>query len=96
MRTDNQKRKKKKTEIGDEAGMKRRRRSVIIVMAETVLLLLLAITAYGTRILTSYDYEELSPTIYRETSDEAASKNGSTAAPEPRTTIVDETNEEGV
>ena len=96
MRTDNQKRKKKKAEIGDEAGMKRRRRSVIIVMAETVLLLLLAITAYGTRILTSYDYEELSPTIYRETSDEAASKNGSTAAPEPRTTIVDETNEEGV
>ena len=62
----------------DSKKIKRRRRAVILVMAETVLLLLLAITAYGTRILTSYEYEELSPTIYKETTNETkkAEKQG--------------------
>ena len=73
----------------DSKKIKRRRRAVILVMAETVLLLLLAITAYGTRILTSYEYEELSPTIYKETTNE-------TKKAEKQTSIVEQTDEEGV
>lgn len=92
MRTD--KKKKKKNGTSEDSRVRSRRRAVIIVMAEAVLLLLLAITAYGTRILTSYDFEELSPSVYKETT--VPGKDGSTQEPQTITSIVEETNEEGV
>ena len=46
---------------------KQRRRNVIIVMVEVVLLLLLSIGCYGVNVLSSYQREELSPSIYLET-----------------------------
>lgn len=73
--------------------VKQRRRAVILVMVETILMLLLAITAYGTHVLASYDYEELSPTIYRETTTAGAKDD---RPKEKQTSIVEETNEEGV
>ena len=90
MRTEEKKKKKNTEEMSEVSPkIKRRRRAVILVMVETIFLLLLAITAYGTRILTSYEYEELSPTIYKETTKE-------TKKAEKQTSIVEQTDEEGV
>ena len=88
----------------EERKIRRRRRSVLIVMSEAVLLLMLAITAYGTSVLTSYQREDLSPSIYRETqqADRTKSgksgkndKNSNTEEPATKITVIEETNAKG-
>ena len=77
--------------------MQRRRRNVLLVMGEIVLLLLLSITCYGMTLLNSYAYEELDPTIYKETSAMEVSKDTSkvTVAPDPEGSTEVHTNESG-
>ena len=60
-----QKRRKKENDR-EEQILKRRRRSVIIVMVETVLCLILCIATYGVKIMSSYGYEALDPSVYVE------------------------------
>ncbi|MBR0086781.1 MAG: LCP family protein [Lachnospiraceae bacterium] len=66
--------------------VKKRRRAVIFVMCEMVVCLLLSITCYGVKLLSSYEYEELDPSIYRETTTRRAPAATTTAAPSSETT----------
>ncbi len=82
---------KRRQKVKEEAQMKRRRKSVIIVMVEMVMCLALFIGCYFVNLFTSYAREELDPSVYRETT--TARRN--VEPTEPRTTIVEETNEQG-
>lgn len=65
--------------------VKKRRRAVIFVMCEMVVCLLLSITCYGVKLLSSYEYEELDPSIYRETTTRKAPVTTTAAAPSSET-----------
>jgi len=78
----------------EERMLKRRRRTVIIVMAELVVCLILGIGCYGLTLLNSYNYEELDPTIYRETTTVPTSPK-ETASKETATSLVEVTDESG-
>ena len=69
----------------EEMKLRKRRRTVLLVMAELVLCLILGIGCYAVRLLSSYNYEALDPSIYRE-----STQKGGT-----RTTQVPVTNEKG-
>ena len=75
--------------------MRRRRRNVLLVMGEIVLLLILSITCYGLTVLNSYAYEELDPTIYRETSTMEVSKEVAHVTVAPESSTEAHTNESG-
>ncbi len=79
-----ERRKKKK----DEQKMKKRRRNVIIVMVEAILCMVLCITCYGVSVLNSYNYEELDPSVYKETT------AAQVKVPTKVTQVVEVTNEE--
>lgn len=72
----------------EEQKMKKRRRNVIIVMVEAILCMVLCITCYGVSILNSYNYEELDPSVYKETTTQSHKK------PTKVTQVVEVTNEE--
>jgi len=75
-----------------ELLLKKRRRNVIIVMVEMVLCLILCIATYGVKLVSSYAYEALDPSVYVETLQTKAKVKKST---EVRTSIVEHTNESG-
>ena len=77
--------------------MRRRRRNVLLVMGEIALLLILSIACYGVTVLNSYAYEELDPTIYRETSAIEVSRETQPAAvvPDDEGSTEAHTNESG-
>ena len=58
---------KQRREKAEELVIKRRRKAVIIILVEVIFCLLLAITAYGVSIVSSYQTEELDPSVYKET-----------------------------
>ncbi len=58
----------------EEMKIRKRRRIVLFVMGEMVLFLLLGIVCYGVTILGSYQYEELDPTIYKESASKQTPK----------------------
>ena len=74
--------------------LRRRRRNVLL---EIALLLVLAIACYGLTVLNSYAYEELDPTIYRETSTMEISKEVQqvTVTPDQASETEPRTNESG-
>ena len=77
-------RKKKKEAL----ALKKRRRNVLIVMGEMVVCLLLSITCYGMSVMNKYNYEELDPSVYKETTHYKE-------VVQTETSIVELTNEEG-
>jgi len=85
---------KREIERREELKLKKRRKSVLIVMSEIALCLVLAITCYGMSLLNSYAYEELSPSIYKETSPYEVEEAQKTTVI-PQTSIVEHTNESG-
>lgn len=85
---------KRELERREEMKLKRRRKNVLIVMSEVALCLILAITCYGMSVLNSYAYEELSPSIYKETSAMEVEKEEQVIVV-PQTSIVEHTNESG-
>ncbi len=77
-----------------ERAVRKRRRSVLFVMCEIVLLLALCIACYGVTVLNSYAFEELDPTIYKETTMEI-SRETQTQPSETETQTEARTNESG-
>ena len=84
---------KRELERREELKLSRRRKSVLIVMSEVALCLILAITCYGMSVLNSYAYEELNPSIYKETPPMEAEKERQTVV--PQTSVVEHTNASG-
>jgi len=75
-----------------ELLLKKRRRNVIIVMVEMVLCLILCIATYGVKLISSYAYEDLDPSVYVEPT---TARKSVTKTTEVRTSIVEHTNESG-